>query len=87
MVESGYFTTVHRGRVIGRCEDATGIEPFSRLVEQVMTAQPYASADRVFWITDNGCNAVAGPFNWRFTRTDLNALLTAHEQALHDLAA
>jgi transposase len=45
---------VHRGQVIGRCEDTTGIEPFSRLVEQVMSTEPYASADRVFWITDNG---------------------------------
>jgi transposase len=45
---------VHRGQVIGRCEDTTGIEPFARLVDQVMTSQPYASADRVFWITDNG---------------------------------
>jgi len=45
---------VHRGQVIGRCEDTTGIEPFARLVAQVMTRQPYASADRVFWITDNG---------------------------------
>ena len=26
---------VHRGQVIGRCEDTTGIEPFARLVEQV----------------------------------------------------
>jgi transposase len=45
---------VHRGQVIGRCEDSTGIEPFARLVEQVMTTEPYASADRVFWIVDNG---------------------------------
>jgi transposase len=45
---------VHRGQVIGRCEDSTGIEPFARLVEQVMTAEPYACADRVFWIVDNG---------------------------------
>ncbi len=45
---------VGRGQVIGRCEDTTGIEPFARLVEQVMTMDPYASADRVFWITDNG---------------------------------
>jgi transposase len=45
---------VHRGQVIGRCEDTTGIEPFSRLVDQVMTAKTYASADRVFWIVDNG---------------------------------
>ena len=148
---------VHRGQVTGRCEDTTGIEPLSRLVQQVMTTQPYASADRVFWITDNGSshrgqaaidrmraawpnahlihtpvhaswldqaeiyfsvvqrkvvapndftdtdeirsrlaqfeiryNAVARPYNWRFTRTDLHALLdrlAAHEQARHDLAA
>ena len=45
---------VHRGQVIARCEDTTGIAPFARLVAQVMTTEPYASADRVFWITDNG---------------------------------
>ena len=38
---------VHRA-VFGRCEHTTGIEPFDRLVEQVMTCQPYASARRVF---------------------------------------
>ncbi len=45
---------VHHGQVTGRCEDTTGITPFSRLAGQVMTAEPYASADRVFWIVDNG---------------------------------
>jgi transposase len=45
---------VHRGQVTGRCEHTTGIAPFSRLAEQVMTSEPYASADRVFWIVDNG---------------------------------
>ena len=45
---------VHRGQVTGRCEDTTGIAPFARLVEQVMTTEPYASASRVFWIVDNG---------------------------------
>jgi hypothetical protein len=45
---------VHRGRLIGRCEQQTGIAPFGRLVEQVMTAKPYARARRVFWIVDNG---------------------------------
>jgi len=45
---------VHRARVFGRCEDTTGIIPFARLVEQVMTQEPYASADRVFWVVDNG---------------------------------
>jgi len=141
---------VHRGQVIGRCEDTTGITPFSNLAEQVMTAEPYASADRVFWIVDNGSshrgaasvnrmaaawpnaqlihlpahaswldqveiyfsvvqrkaltpndftsldqirdrlatfqtryNATARPFNWRFTRADLDDLLhriDAHEK-------
>jgi transposase len=45
---------VHRGQAFGRCEATTGILPFERLVEQVMTSQPYASARRVFWIVDNG---------------------------------
>jgi transposase len=151
---------VHRGQVLGRCEDTTGIGPFARLVDQVMTIEPYASARRVFWVVDNGSshrgqaaidrmrqawpsaylvhlpihaswldqceiyfsvvqrkvvspndffdldqirarlaafetryNAVAQPFNWRFTRTDLNDLLdrlAAHEAATtaaHLLAA
>jgi hypothetical protein len=149
---------VHRGQVIGRCEDTTGIAPFSRLVEQVMTAEPYASARRVFWIVDNGSshrgaasvrrmastwpnaqlihlpthaswldqaeiyfsvvqrkaltpndftsldqirerlaafevryNAIARPFSWKFTRTDLHDLLNrldAHQKIkLHALAA
>jgi transposase len=140
---------VHRGQVTGRCEATTGIAPFTRLVRQVMTAEPYASAGRVFWIVDNGSshrgtasinrmqkawpnaylihlpvhaswldqaeiyfsvvqrkvitpndftglsqirdrltafqaryNAVAKPFSWKFTRSDLNNLLDridAHE--------
>ncbi|TYC10152.1 IS630 family transposase [Micromonospora sp. MP36] len=45
---------VHCGKVHGRCEPTTGIAPFARLVEQVMTREPYASASRVFWIVDNG---------------------------------
>ena len=45
---------VQRGQLTGRCEQQTGIAPFGRLVEQVMTAEPYARARRVFWIVDNG---------------------------------
>jgi len=45
---------VHRAKAFGRCEQTTGIVPFGRLVEQVMTAEPYASAERVFWVVDNG---------------------------------
>jgi transposase len=140
---------VHRGQVTGRCEPTTGIAPFSRLAEQVMTREPYASARRVFWIVDNGSshrgaasvnrmakawpnahlihlpkhaswldqaeiyfsvvqrkaltpndftslgqirdrltafetryNAIARPFNWKFTRADLHDLL--HRIDAHD---
>jgi hypothetical protein len=45
---------VQRGRLFGRCETQTGIVAFGRLVEQVMTAEPYSQARRVFWIVDNG---------------------------------
>jgi transposase len=149
---------VRRGRVAGRCADTTGIAPFARLAEQVMTTEPYASADRVFWIVDNGSshrgaasvqrmaqawpnaqlihlpahaswldqaeiyfsvvqrkaltpndftgldqirerlaafetryNAIARPFDWKFTRADLSELLhriDAHDKAeTHALAA
>jgi hypothetical protein len=45
---------VHHATLFGRIEERTGIEPFGRLVEQVITTAPYASARRVFWIVDNG---------------------------------
>jgi hypothetical protein len=45
---------VRRGGVIGRCEAATGIAPFGRLVDQVMGQEPYRSAPHVFWVVDNG---------------------------------
>jgi len=43
-----------RPRVFGRSERRGGILAFDRLVQQVMTKQPYASARRVFWVIDNG---------------------------------
>jgi len=45
---------VRRARIFGRCEETTGIDPFNRLLEQVMLQEPYKSAPRVFWIMDNG---------------------------------
>ncbi len=45
---------VGRAKVFGRCERKNGIAPFDRLVAQVMTQEPYCSAERVFWIVDNG---------------------------------
>ena len=45
---------VRRGIIMGRCEASTGIEPFGRLVMQVMEREPYKAAKRVFWVVDNG---------------------------------
>jgi hypothetical protein len=45
---------VRRGYVMGRSEPTTGIEPFGRLVTQVLSEEPYRSAERLFWIVDNG---------------------------------
>lgn len=45
---------VRRAVVFGRCEAQTGIAPFGRLVEQVMSQDPYRAAARVFWLVDNG---------------------------------
>lgn len=146
---------VHRAKLFGRCEAATGIAAFDRLVAQVMSQPPYCHARRVFWIMDNGSShrgqscikrlqsaypnlipvhgpvhaswlnqieiyfsilqrkaltpndfpslqavadrllqfqeyyeAIAQPFQWKFTRTDLNALLAkAHAQTQPPLPA
>lgn len=40
--------------MFGRCEATTGIAPFERLVDQVMSQAPYNTARRVFWVMDNG---------------------------------
>ncbi|HEY3017761.1 MAG TPA: transposase, partial [Gaiellaceae bacterium] len=45
---------VHHANLFDRVEAKTGIEPFARLVDQVMRSEPYASARTVFWIVDNG---------------------------------
>jgi hypothetical protein len=45
---------VRRAKLFGRCEAKTGIAPFTRLVQDVMACEPYCSAERVFWIIDNG---------------------------------
>ena len=45
---------VRRAKVFGLCSDTTGIDAYHRLVDLVMTQEPYRSANRVFWITDNG---------------------------------
>jgi hypothetical protein len=43
-----------RAKIFDRCAPKDGIEPFDALVEQFMSVEPYASAQRVFVIVDNG---------------------------------
>jgi len=45
---------VHAARLFSSIAPKTGIVPFMELVEKVMTVEPYASADNVYWIVDNG---------------------------------
>jgi DDE superfamily endonuclease len=45
---------VHRAKLFGRLEPTTGVAPFGRLVDQAMRQEPYRSAQRVFWVVDNG---------------------------------
>lgn len=43
---------VHRAKVFGRCEATTGIAPFERLVEQVMSQSPYNECDHLIRCCD-----------------------------------
>jgi hypothetical protein len=53
---------VHRAKIFGRCGPTSGIEPFGRLVEQVMTTRPYASATRVLRVPRRF--RTVGPLQW-----------------------
>ena len=45
---------VQRAKVFGLCTKSTGIVVYHQLVDLVMQQEPYRSANRVFWVTDNG---------------------------------
>jgi hypothetical protein len=45
---------VHRAKIFGRCEHSNGIQPFNRLIDQVMTTEPYTHSRTTYWIVDNG---------------------------------
>jgi hypothetical protein len=66
---------VQEGRVMGLCEPKTGIEPFGRLVRQVMEEPVYGSADRVFWVVDNGSSHRGEASVKRMSRAYPNAIL------------
>jgi hypothetical protein len=66
---------IQEGIVMGRCEAATGIEPFGRLVRQVMGRPEYARAPRVFWVVDNGSSHRGTAAVMRLVRAYPNAIL------------
>jgi hypothetical protein len=65
---------VRQAKVFGRCEPTTGIEVFHRLANQVMDREPYRSADRVFWVTDNGSSHRGDASIQRLTQWYPNAI-------------
>lgn len=65
---------VATGQIFGRVEESTGIAPFQNLVEQVMSQEPYKSADRVFWIVDNGSSHHPSTFPDRLRAAYANAI-------------
>jgi hypothetical protein len=66
---------VHRAKLVGACETKTGIESFHRLVDLVMSQEPYRSATRVFWVTDNGSSHRSPKSVQRLAQWYPNALL------------
>jgi len=66
---------VHQANLFDRVEDKTGIEPFDRLVDDVMTTEPYASARTVYWIVDNGSSHAGNASIERLQQTWGNARL------------
>jgi hypothetical protein len=66
---------VRRGYVMGRCEPTTGIEPFGRLVNQVLAEEPDRSGTRLFWIVDNGSSHRGVAATQRLQQVDSRIIL------------
>ena len=66
---------VRRGYIMGRCEPTTGIEPFGRLIAQVLGQEPYRSATRLFWIVDNGSSHRGEAARQRLRKVDPRIIL------------
>ena len=65
---------VRRAKLFGLCVPTTGIEPHHRLVDLVMGQEPYRSARRVFWVTDNGSSHRGAASKTRLTDWYGNAI-------------
>jgi DDE superfamily endonuclease len=66
---------VRRGYVMGRCEARTGIEPFGRLVKQVLAEEPDRSGARLFWVVDNGSSHRGSASKARLRQVDSRIIL------------
>jgi hypothetical protein len=60
---------------MGRCEPTTGIEPFGRLIHQVLAEEPYRSGERLFWIVDNGSSHRGEAAKKRLRQADSRIIL------------
>lgn len=79
---------VFTGQIFGRVDTTTGIVPFNRLVDVVMQREPYASANRVFWIVDNGASHHPSTFPARLQSRYSNAvavMLPSHASWLNQI--
>jgi len=65
---------VLRGRVFGRVAPNTCITTFNKLVDMVMTQEPYHSSTRTFWIVDGGCAHHPNTFPARLENMYSNAV-------------
>lgn len=65
---------VKSGRIFGQVIDKTGITPFDEFVALVMQQEPYCSAERVFWVVDNGCSHQPTTFPDRLAARFPNAI-------------
>jgi len=68
---------VRRAKIFGRCERKSCIASFDRLVEQVMSQEPYRSARRVFWLVDNG-SIHRGPLSAERLRSRWRNIVLVH---------
>ena len=62
---------------MGVCVPKTGIEPFHRLVDLVMSQEPYRRGRRVFWIVDGGSSHRGEAFANRLRGWYANAIAIA----------
>lgn len=81
---------VFRGTVTGRVVERNGIVPFDSFVDEVMTGERCRSADRVFWIVDNGAAHQPKTFQSRLSARYPNAIaihLPVHASWLNQVEA